>query len=764
MLPAHVARLVGFAALALLGVLQWQRLVAGLSAGRAVLWVAVAVAAALAVLWASTRPRWAASLTIAATFAGLFGAYAASGLPLHLLKPRQWDDLVSGLWSGTEALGTVQLPYQAADPWPALTLQLLGAMLCVLGGLLAFWPRERGRGHLFLALATLLVMVASPVVSIGGSNQVLLGVVLAALTVCFLWLERLPRRSWIGIAVLALAVAGAVPLAAAADGDDPWFDYRAWAEEFGPGEPVGFDWDHSYGPINWPRDGSEVLRVDARRPSYWKVEDLGEFDGAVWRTSELSLRRDDAEDDLAPDYRQRPQWTEQLRVTVRRLEGSEVVRAGTALRVADSSRPVHEGEQPGAFRAEGSFRSGDSYTVTAHIPRPSPAQLAEATTGTTGRHFESLRITVPLRGEAAADPGIPRTPAGAAPSEAVISFPPFDAVSAGQRPIADYLEAQRRGWGGRALRASHYAETWALAKRLRAGADAPYDYVLAIDRYLQNGFTYSEIPAPTPPDRAILDAFLTETKSGYCQHFSGTMALLLRMGGVPARVVTGFAPGGHSDRKDAWIVRDTDAHSWVEAWFDEFGWVTLDPTPPATPARSQIAALTAAPEESSGASGDAPTGGASRTGGVRPDLLGTQQGPGGAGAASADDEGGLSAWWLAPPLALTAIAGGWWLARRRWRSRPVGGRLDRLVAELEAALRRLGRPATAGMTLQQVEAGLRRTPQAAAYVRALRAGRYSPAATLPTPAQRRALRSALVRGRGPLARLRALWALPPWRV
>ena len=55
MVPAHVARLAAYAALALLGVLQWQRLIAGLSAGRAILWVVVAVLAALAVLWASTR-------------------------------------------------------------------------------------------------------------------------------------------------------------------------------------------------------------------------------------------------------------------------------------------------------------------------------------------------------------------------------------------------------------------------------------------------------------------------------------------------------------------------------------------------------------------------------------------------------------------------------------------------------------------------------------------------------------------------------------
>ena len=763
MVPAHVARLAAYAALALLGAMQWQRLIAGLSAGRALLWVVVGVLAALAVLWASTRERWAATLTLGATLASLLGAYAASGLPLHLLKPREWDDLIAGLWGGAEALGTVTLPYDAADPWPALTLQLLGALLCVLAALLAFWPREHGRGHLFLSLATLLVMVASPVVSIGGSNQVLLGAALAALTVCFLWLEQLPRRSWIGIAVLGVAVVGSLPLAAAADGDSPWFDYRAWAEEFGPGTPVAFDWGHSYGPLDWPREGSEVLRVDARRPSYWKVENLDEFDGAVWRTSGISSLDQEAEDDLAEDYLQRPQWTEELRVTVRRLEGEEVVTAGTALRVEDSSRPVREGEAPGSYVASDGFASGDSYTVTAHVPRPSPDQLAEATTGREGRHVEEeLQIAVPLRRDAATEQLIPRTDAGAVASEAIVRFPAFDMTDAGQKPVALFPEVRRLGPGGRALRVSHYRGTWQLARQLRAEATTPYEYVLAIDRYLQDGFTYSEKPAPIPPERTVLDAFLTETKSGYCQHFSGAMALLLRMGGVPARVVTGFAPGGHSDRKDAWIVRDTDAHSWVEAWFDEFGWVTFDPTPPATPARSQIAALTAAPEESSGPSGDA-AGGAGRTGDVRPDFPRPQSGPGGASTGAGAEDGGISTWWLAPPLLLAAAGGAWWLARRRWRSRPVGGRLERLVAELEAALRRLGRPATEGMTLQQVEAGLRRTPQAAAYVRALRAGRYSPAATLPTPAQRRALRSALARDGGPFGRIRALLALPPWR-
>ena len=90
-----------------------------------------------------------------------------------------------------------------------------------------------------------------------------------------------------------------------------------------------------------------------------------------------------------------------------------------------------------------------------------------------------------------------------------------------------------------------------------------------------------------------LEHFLFESKAGYCQHFSGAMALLLRMGGVPARVATGFSPGGFRRRQGEWVVRDRDAHSWVEAWFDGIGWVTFDPTPSATPARSLIAAINA---------------------------------------------------------------------------------------------------------------------------------------------------------------------------
>jgi len=278
LVPLWAARLVGFAALAALGALQWQRMVADLSSGHAFLWVLVAVAAAAAVLGADRLRRLRGAATIAVVPLALLAAYASSGLGLALLKPRRIDELGAGLSHGAEALASVQMPYAGADPWPSETLELLGALLCVAAALLAFWPRtqrtssagtgEGGRGYPFLALALLLTLVAAPVVSLGGAQPVLLGAVLTALTVCFLWLERLPLRPGLGIAaMLALAVAGALPLASAADSEEPWFDYKSFAESLGPDQPVRYRWDHAYGPIDWPREHIEVLRVAAAWPS-----------------------------------------------------------------------------------------------------------------------------------------------------------------------------------------------------------------------------------------------------------------------------------------------------------------------------------------------------------------------------------------------------------------------------------------------------------------------------------------------------------------
>src|SRR5262249_21989125 len=116
------------------------------------------------------------------------------------------------------------------------------------------------------------------------------------------------------------------------------------------------------------------------------------------------------------------------------------------------------------------------------------------------------------------------------------------------------------------------------AKHIVGDAKTPYAAVLALESWLRESgrFTYDEHPRPVPGVPPLV-AFVTETRRGYCQHFAGAMALMLRYLGIPARVAAGFASGTYSD--DHWTVTDHDAHAWVEVWFKGYGWLPFDPTP-----------------------------------------------------------------------------------------------------------------------------------------------------------------------------------------
>jgi hypothetical protein len=121
----------------------------------------------------------------------------------------------------------------------------------------------------------------------------------------------------------------------------------------------------------------------------------------------------------------------------------------------------------------------------------------------------------------------------------------------------------------------------ALARKISAGADNPYDQSLAIENYLRTNFAYSLI-LTGKPGADPLAHFLFETKSGHCEYFASAMAVMLRSLGIPSREVNGFLPGEYNDVGGDYIVRASDAHSWVEVYFPGTGWLTFDPTPPAT--------------------------------------------------------------------------------------------------------------------------------------------------------------------------------------
>ncbi len=112
----------------------------------------------------------------------------------------------------------------------------------------------------------------------------------------------------------------------------------------------------------------------------------------------------------------------------------------------------------------------------------------------------------------------------------------------------------------------------------------PYAKAVAIEQYLSQTFPYS-LEKPTNPSRSedFVSHFLFVDRTGYCDHFSTAMVVMLRSVGVPARWVKGFAQGTVDATDDNGlhevIVRNQDAHSWVEVYFPSMGWVPFEPTP-----------------------------------------------------------------------------------------------------------------------------------------------------------------------------------------
>ena len=116
----------------------------------------------------------------------------------------------------------------------------------------------------------------------------------------------------------------------------------------------------------------------------------------------------------------------------------------------------------------------------------------------------------------------------------------------------------------------------ALADRLARENPDPYDRALATITELASR-AYSLDPQPETKDP--LARFLFESRAGHCELFSTAMAVLLRLSGVPTRNVTGFYGGIPIHGAGYWVVREGDAHSWVEVYFPGAGWVLMDPTP-----------------------------------------------------------------------------------------------------------------------------------------------------------------------------------------
>jgi transglutaminase-like putative cysteine protease len=118
-----------------------------------------------------------------------------------------------------------------------------------------------------------------------------------------------------------------------------------------------------------------------------------------------------------------------------------------------------------------------------------------------------------------------------------------------------------------------------LAAQIAASGKNEFDRASDIEAYLRTRYAYT-LDLSGPPAKDPLANFLFVRRAGHCEYFATAMTVMLRTIGIPARYITGFLPGEYNDLGGDYIVRESDAHSWVEVYFPRYGWITFDPTPP----------------------------------------------------------------------------------------------------------------------------------------------------------------------------------------
>src|SRR5256884_7575994 len=210
-----------------------------------------------------------------------------------------------------------------------------------------------------------------------------------------------------------------------------------------------------------------------------------------------------------------------------------------------------------------------------------------------------------------------------------------------------------------------------LALEVTNGATNEFDVVMALTNYLQRSYRYMLDLPRVRTARDPVDWFLFDVRTGYCEQSATAETLMLRSLGIPARVGPGYATGDYDPILNQAVVREHDAHAWVEVWFSGHGWVPVDPTPGVPPL-----AATRFPNHWA-------AGGLAR---VLPRLAI------GAPAAALGSVGALAVIPVAIAIALVVVLAYAWLRRRRWTrgSRPARGESE-LLRLYERLQRRLGR-------------------------------------------------------------------------
>jgi transglutaminase-like putative cysteine protease len=454
-------------------------------------------------------------------------------------------------WTALHDAPAVQSPF---DPSAYPSIHGLVVALAFALALVAALAAASGRSA-FVA-AAVAVGIGFPAVLLEDTHAITLGVIaLAAVLWCgIVQSAREVRRASLVLVVAVVVVAASGGLAGAVLApSEAHLDWRGWDPFAGSGRATNlrYVWDATYAGIDFRLRSTVVLRIRApKRAEYWRVSTLDTFTADRWIENLYPVaidgpRRGLPPDPLVPRRDARPNaWLRQV-VTIVGLDDARVVAAGQPARIDGPSLGRLSYLSGGVMQARRPLRRDSEYTVWSYVPRPTPRALASAP---------------------------PRYPADAARYLELgrARFPGFGASERDAKVDVVFTDERYRAlWPYRAL--------WQNARRVTAKARSSYEATLLLERWFRRdgGFRYEEHPpgAGNPP---LVD-FVVVNRAGYCQHYAGAMAVMLRLLGIPARVAVGFTSG--TWKGGVWTVTDHQAHAWVEAWFAGYGWMTFDPTP-----------------------------------------------------------------------------------------------------------------------------------------------------------------------------------------
>src|ERR687885_2511670 len=523
---------------------NWLRLEHPHGSGQQALWIML-----LGLCPALVRPL-AARIGVGVVAAVLV-AHSAFGLsifnPGHFFGP-----LLGHFRDGFLAFYDVKLPFDlAAHP------RMHSVVLVAIFGFCLALALAVAARRAVVAVLVLVVAAGWPATLLTGGNELLRGgVVLAAALVLF---AGLAARDW-GTLGRAVTAGAAVILCAIAAASSPavakseFLNWQSWDFYTRPQTPVSvsYVWRSDYSGIRFPKKVTTVLRIKAPSTSlYWRATTLDVFNGRGWveRLTPPSARRDP----LLPAAAQEGQHVEREDVTVEALQDRHLVGASIPIGYTFNRRTLRgvQVAEDGVAVAPENLKRHQAYTAWSFAPQPGAPALA--------RSPGSYPNALVAQGYLDVEPGL--------------TVPPFDT------PDRDALVRhlfQTHSMDG-ILRP--YAALFEQARRVAGHPTNPYAAAIALETWLRRtgGFTYDEHPR-AQGDAPLAD-FVLRTKRGYCQHFAGAMALMLRYLGIPARVAAGFTSGSYDPGRGTWTVTDHDAHTWVEAWFSGYGWLPFDPTP-----------------------------------------------------------------------------------------------------------------------------------------------------------------------------------------